>query len=30
MSYGLSDLVLGRSSQVPGLEHLDPGRFNED
>ena len=27
MSYGLCDLVLGRGSQVPGIEHLDPGRF---
>ena len=30
MSYGLCDLVLGRDSQVPGLEHLDPVRFGGD
>ncbi len=30
MSYGLCDLVLGRVSRVPGLEHLDPGRFGGD
>ena len=30
MSFGLADMVLGRSSQVPGLEHLDPGRFTGD
>ena len=30
MSFGLTDLILGRSSQVPGLEFLDPGRFPQD
>jgi glycine/D-amino acid oxidase-like deaminating enzyme len=27
MSQGLADLVLGRSSEVPGLAELDPVRF---
>lgn len=30
MSFGLADMILGRSSQVPGLENLDPGRFTGD
>ena len=30
MSFGLVDLILDRSSQVPGLEFLDPGRFPQD
>ena len=30
MSFGLTDLILNRSSQVPGLEFLDPGRFPQD
>jgi glycine oxidase len=30
MSQGLADLVLGRSSEVPGLAELDPARFQED
>ena len=30
MSFGLTDLILGRSSQVPGLKFLDPGRFPQE
>ena len=28
MSYGLADLIVSGSSQVPGLEFLDPARFS--
>jgi hypothetical protein len=30
MSQGLADLVLGRRSDVPGIEYLDPARFQRD
>ena len=28
MSYGLRDLIIEGSTQVPGIEHLDPARFS--
>ena len=30
MSYGLSDLIVKGSTQVPGIEFLDPARFSGD
>ena len=30
MSFGLADQILDRTSQVPGFEFLDPGRFPQD
>lgn len=30
MSQGLADLFLGRRSDVPGIEYLDPARFQRD
>jgi glycine oxidase len=30
MSHGLADLIVNGSSQVPGLEFLDPARFPLD
>ena len=28
MSYALRDLIVKGSTEVPGVEHLDPGRFS--
>ena len=30
MSFGLADLILKASTEVPGVEHLDPARFVGD